>query len=311
MHGDIMKFLQRSSYLAARQFIDNNARPFDVKLAEMHFDEGSPCAVLRELQKFQNDDGGFGGGIELDFTLPHSSPMATSVGLRHLASVDKEEQAQLMVRRAVSYLERTFVPERNGWYAVPPTVNDHPHAPWWHYDEEEGQTVIDRSWGNPTAELIGYLYRYWDMVTTLHVEHLLHDAIDYFTEKEEYRSEHEVYCFIRLYHLIPESVATNLEGPITRAATQLVNTDREAWELHYVPTPLKFVHDPDGPHFGIADDLVDENLDFLVDTLERYGKVEPTWSWGQYEEHWKRAKTLWTGVLTLEALLALDRFDRL
>ncbi|MFO8059217.1 MAG: hypothetical protein R6U70_00965 [Bacillota bacterium] len=77
------------------------------------------------------------------------------------------------------YLESSYDRRRNGWYAVCRAVNSHPHAPWWHFDDEKGMIVIDQNWGNPTAELTGYLYRYRSHVRELDLGAILKCAVDH------------------------------------------------------------------------------------------------------------------------------------
>jgi hypothetical protein len=52
---------------AAKQFILQNARPIDLAVYKYFFDNGSNQRVIDELSKFQNEDGGFGNGLEPDF----------------------------------------------------------------------------------------------------------------------------------------------------------------------------------------------------------------------------------------------------
>ena len=104
---------------------------------------------------------GFGKGIEPDFKLIQSSPMTTPIGLRHLSKIDQSDRAQNMISKAIEYLESTFDIDTKVDKRFPrSTVNKYPHAPWWEFKNDINMTVIDYSLGNPTAELIGYLYKY-------------------------------------------------------------------------------------------------------------------------------------------------------
>ncbi len=155
-----MKRLPRTDFLFAEKFINTEARQLEKALYRHYFAEDEENGLVEAIGAYQNDDGGFGRGIEPDFRLAVSSPMATSVGLRYLMLADENETVRYMISRAVRYLEQTFDHGRKGWFSVSKEVNDVPHAPWWTFRDEEGMTVIDYSWGNPTAELIGYLYKY-------------------------------------------------------------------------------------------------------------------------------------------------------
>ncbi len=39
--------------------------------------------------------------------------------------------------------------------------------------------------------------------------------------------------------------------------------------------------------------------------------IDPDWNWDAYDMEWQKAKIEWTGVLTLNAFIILDRFNRI
>jgi hypothetical protein len=305
-----MQKLRKSSFNEASQFIKNYARPLENRIYKDYFHK--PCSeeILSELKKYQNDDGGFGNGLESDFKLLFSSPMATSFAFQHLVKLDNVEKSISMIRSGIEYFENTFVPERNGWFAVPKEVNEFPHAPWWHYNEEEGMTIIDKYWGNPSAEIIGYLYKYKNLVSKLNIDQLLNYTIDYLNDKNDFEGEHEIYCYIRLYKLLPNRLSSKIEDKLARAVQRLVCRNREEWDK-YVPKPLNFVSDPESYKFGISPKLIEDHLDYLVDIIGDNGIVNPNWEWGDYETEWKKAREEWMGVLTLRGLITLDKFGRI
>ena len=146
-----MKMVNKDSLNSAHDFIKSNCDDLYTSLFEYHFFERSPDHVLRNLEKYQNEDGGFGHGLEPDFMLPASSPMATTIALQIMDEI--EEKYDNIISSALGFYENTFDQNRNGWWAVPIQVNNYPHAPWWHYDTREKQTAIDKHWGNPSGDL--------------------------------------------------------------------------------------------------------------------------------------------------------------
>ena len=60
-------------------------------------------------------------------------------------------------------------------------------------------TIIDEHWGNPTAELIGYLHKYREHVTGINPDRILNYAINNLDAREAFVSFHEISCYIRLY----------------------------------------------------------------------------------------------------------------
>lgn len=305
-----MQKLSKELFNEIKIYMNKEARPLEKAIFNYYFNDSNGDDILDMLEEFQNQDGGFGRGIEPDFKLIDSSPMGTSIGLRYLNILSNNDRAQKMISRAIKYLELTFDSERNGWYSVPITVNDYPHAPHWEHRDDIGMTVIDYSWGNPTAELIGYLYKYREYLTKLDIFSLVNYAIDNLNERTEFNSEHEIFCYIRMYNTIDEELSTLIEDTLKFAVSQLININESKW-TDYVPMPLKFIEFDSENFFGIDGKFIDNNLNYLIAELEENNKILPTWEWDDYLDEWEIAKTEWMGILTLEALLSLMKFNRL
>ena len=305
-----MKKLSKTLLNQLNSYMNTEARPLERSIFNYYFNDSNSDDILDSLEAFQNSDGGFGQGIEPDFKLIHSSPMATSIGLRHLNVIDNNDRAQKMIARAVEYLETAFDSNRKGWYGVPRNVNEYPHALWWEFRDDICMTVIDYSWGNPTAELIGYLYTYKEYLNNLDIYSLIKYAITNLNERTEFKSEHEIYSYIRLYNVLDKEFSSQIEDVLKLAVTQLVNTDESEW-IDYVPTPLKFIEMDSKNFFGIERKFIDQNLDYLIDRLEKNGKILTTWQWDKYLEEWEISKIEWMGILTLGALLSLSKFNRI
>ena len=304
-----MNLLTKDYFNKACESIIKYGRPLEKALLQRYFFGGSIDDILDELKKFQNKDGGFGNGIESDFRLPYSSPMATSVGIRILSEIDEHNESKEMIKAAIEYLEKSFNRERNGWFTVPEEVNSFPHAPWWHYDYEKGMTVIDRNWGNPSAEILAYIYKYREYVKGLDVDKLVQYALEYIENKQEFESENEIYCYLELYDILPEELKKRLEKRLTFAIAQVIEYDENKWQ-EYVPTPVDFVKELDSSRFGISGAKIDSNLDFIIEQLETHGKINPPWGMSFYNEDLKEAYDEWIGVLTLKALVTLGSIQK-
>lgn len=305
-----MKKLSKTLFEQLNSYMDTDARPLEKSIFNYYFNDSSGDDILDSLEAFQNTDGGFGKGIEPDFKLIKSSPMATSIGLRYLSKLDNSDRAQNMIAKAVEYLETTFDSNRNGWYSVPSIVNNYPHAPWWEFRNDINMTVIDYSWGNPTAELIGYVYKYKKYLNNLDIYSLRNYAITNLNKRTEFNSEHEIISYIHMYNVLDEEFSSQIVDTLKLAVSKLVNINQSEW-INYVPTPLKFINLDSKSFFGIECKLIDQNLDYLIDRLEEDGKILPTWQWDKYLEEWEIAKIEWMGILTLEALLSLLKFNRI
>jgi hypothetical protein len=305
-----MKKLSKTLLNQINSYMNTEARPLERSIFNYYFNDSSGEDILDSLGAFQNSDGGFGKGIEPDFKLRQSSPMATSIGLRYLCKLDNTDKAQNMIAKAVEYLESTFDINRNGWYSVPSNVNSYPHAPWWEFKNDINMTVIDYSWGNPTAELIGYLYKYKKYLNNLDIYSLKNCAISNLNKRTEFNSEHEIVSYIHMYDALDQEFSSQIVDTLKLAVSQLVNINQSEW-INYVPTPLKFIYIDSKNFFGIECKFIDQNLDYLIDKLEADGKILPSWQWDNYLDEWEIAKREWMGILTLEALLSLRKFNRI
>jgi len=303
-----MQMLSLNEIQKAKTYIFKNCREMEKARYNYLFDNSTKDGILFELLKYQNEDGGFGNGLEPDFLLPLSSPLATSIAFQVFEEIGYPENHS--IEKAVQYLEKTFVEERKGWFAVPKEVNNYPHAVWWNWDIKTKQTVIDQSWGNPTAELLGYLYRYRKFLKKLKIDPLVDKAITYFNGKNEYKSEHEVYCFMRLYKNLDDDKASKLKQKLCEATNKLVTYDLEKWGS-YTPQPIHF---SDSPNFFLSEtvkDGINSNLDFLIRSQNEQGVWSPNWIWHQYESEWPSSKKNWEGILTIRNLKILKNFNRI
>lgn len=293
------------------QFILKNARPLECELYKYNFLGGEARKVIDELKYFQNYDGGFGHGLEPDTLLPKSSPFQTTVGLAHLRDFENNPLAQKMIENAISYLEKTFDKKRVGWFTLPKEANNYPHTPWWEYNEEEGMTPIDHHYGNPTAEIISYLIRYKQYVKNLNIEDLVNNILGYIEKIDIFTSEHELYCFISLYHELKGIQKERLESAIKKGVEQLIDYGSEKWATTYTPQPLHFIKYRNMNYLGIDNKEIEKNLDYLVKSLEENKKLYPSWGDSFYSGEFKKSYESWISIKTLEAILTIKEFGRI
>ena len=284
------------------------ARPLEIARYHYQFENGPVNVVLKELSAFQNHDGGFGHGLESDFHLPDSTPMATSVGLRILDTLPSSTLRDEMIAKALQYLRGAFYLDRVGWFSVTPEVNEFPHASWWTYDNFTKMTPIDKSWGNPSAELFGYAYSYQKFMLNWPTDTYIEHALQYFDRKSDFKSEHELFCFLHLYHHLPSDLRVRLEKNLQKGINALVVLDEKKWPS-YVPQPLDFLIYPEDNFWGMSEENIRKNLQFYISLFEKNTLIYPNWEWSSYPAHWSLAKKEWTGVLTLKYLKRLQKFS--
>lgn len=111
----------------SRQFLAVNGRDIDRARFAYHFDGGPLEELVAVLERYQNPDGGFGHGLEVDIAAPHSNPFATSLALQVCLQAAVGRDTSLL-QRTVGYLEDTQT--EDGDWRFTPEIFEHDLAPW-------------------------------------------------------------------------------------------------------------------------------------------------------------------------------------
>ncbi len=304
--------LSPSASANARTFLEHSARPLERALFHHHFDHASVATVLAELAAVRNPDGGF--SLEPDVQSPVSSVLGTTVAFQILARLGVGAEEPL-VRDGVRFLEATFDAATGVWPIVPPAVVAAPHAPWW--DGADDSVTFALRWSgfrhNPRAEVIGHLLHWRAAVAPAFIDRVL-AAFGWPDPVPGSQLEmHDLLCWVRLAQSPGLDPATRTR--VVQRLAPLVDTgvsrDPAAWEK-YGLTPLSVVKSPDSPLATVLGEAaIAANLDWLITRQGDDGAWRPTWNWGgRFPEAWQRSERVWSGMLTLDALLVLRAFGR-
>ncbi|MCG7343167.1 hypothetical protein MHZ92_03415 [Sporosarcina sp. ACRSL] len=294
-----MEKLSADQFQHATEFLKSTARPLEKALFEFEFENRSREPVLEELKAYQNEDGGFGKGLEPDFRCEASSTLATTIGLQHLIRIGADE-SEPMVQQAIQYALHTFDEEKMGWEIVPKEVETAPRAIWWNYGG-------DWPWGNPSAEMTGLLHHYKGLVPEDFLEKLTAHAVAYVNE-EATNDFHELQCLLKLTRELPAEEADKISDRVREIAQHSVTTNPEKWH-DYCLLPLQVVSSPTSFLYEDFKEIIPANIQHLRSTQSEDGSWKPTWAWGRFEDVWETAKQEWSGVLTLDNLRVLRAFD--
>jgi hypothetical protein len=289
----------------ARDFVDSSARPLERALAAFHLDGGPAHAVYAELRAFQNEDGGFGHGLEADVRLADSSVIATTVALQILHDLDTPSHHAL-ISGAMRYLLETYHPETSTWEPVPRNVSDMPHAPWWTYTPDHEKHGL-----NPTAEIIGGFHDYPRLVKIDLIEALDEIVVSRIEAAHGALEMHELLCCIRLAERkrVLQITRVRIIEAVKPSVEQATERNPSKW-AGYVMTPLDVAPTPGSLFASMLKPEIDIQLDYLVEQLGK-GPITPNWQWGDHSEAWEQAKTEWTGVLTLQAMKRVKAWGRM
>ena len=288
----------------AYKFVSVRGRELDAARISFLFENGPLASVVDALAKYRNDDGGYGNGIEPDFLLPYSSPIATSVAFQIFREVGLPKSHEL-VTRAIAYLWNEYDETIPGWISVPQTVNEYPHAPWWHWS---GDFLSGNFWGNPIAELAGHIVTYTRWRENERATGLVQFARDYLLNHDDEMEPHELYCFLRLADALPGDESKPLIEKLKTLIKNAICLDPEEW-TSYKPQPVDFVWSKNSPFYPEYQKDIDRNIEFILSTVSTEGVWYPTWSWGDsYPRDWETARISWAGVLAVKHLHLIKEF---
>ncbi|MGM9619799.1 MAG: hypothetical protein ACI3W8_08215 [Oscillospiraceae bacterium] len=286
----------------ARNFIYRNARPLDLARWRYLFEGGSREDVLQCLAAYQNEDGGFGHGLEPDCWNPHSSPIQTWAATEILREAGLQDAEHPLIRGILRYLASGDAFDGHAWANTVPSNDEYPHAPWWDYAPAQ-----ERSY-NPTASLAGFILRYAEPGSALYATaaRLANEAYAFFKANCPLDSMHTAACFVSLYEYLVECGGSGeidirefeelLQGQLRHLLTQ----DASSWATEYVCKPSLFIHSKNSAFYAENKAVCDLECAFIARTQEADGSWNVTWDWGAYPEQWHVSKNWWKSDLIIK-----------
>jgi hypothetical protein len=301
--------LSKAALERAAEFIIQQGRGLERARYRLEFEEGSIHDVDDELRRFRNMDGGFGHGLEPDFRCPESSAAATVVGLEVLSETGAPPESDL-VQGAISYLIQTYDPQARAWQKVPASVNQHPHAEWWHYPDGGAASDNPAYWGMTNAACVAFLHDYSMLVPADFLETVTDEAVARLAASPTAMDKHAFGSFQRLAVRLDADRRAAAMGKLSHAAAAIVDNDPRHWN-DYVASPLWIAPTRLSPLMSEMVLAVDANLDFEIRRQQADGSWRPRWRWQAYPEHWAQAEIEWAGIVTLETLVQLRDYGRI
>lgn len=288
--------------MTIKEYLENHARTLDLSLYKYYFENGDSNAVLKKLEAYQNGDGGFGNALEPDLRMPESSVLATTVAFQYLSQIGVEAK-NIIAQRALQYLMESYDNTRIGWINISPSADNYPRAPWWEYDSSKASD----EWGNPSAEVLGYLLKYPANKDSELVRVLSKQAVQRLQQIDT-PEPHEIKCFIRLYESSGQGLQDKLYGLLSKHIKKVTEENPKNW-LGYVSTPLTFITSPSSPFANLFNEsLLKENAKFIKAQIINNDHWEPNWEWNQFDDDWLKAKQEWSGKITVDNLKMLRDF---
>ena len=287
----------------AKEFIKESARPLELALYQYFYEGGAKQRVLEELAKYQNEDGGFGHGLEADNWNPNSNPIATNDALIILHRISALDECDDILQGMIRYLSSgdSFDGEERRWLFAIDSNKDYPHAVWW---EKEGTGI---SGFNPTMSLATFLYCYGEKST--YYEEIIKEGEAYLKATEDIAGD-ALKCFLLSYELLAEHKIENvLDRPklkelLCSRIESAICKDTEKYGVEYVPMPSDFFA-------RMYPEFITEEIQALI-TAEKAvlaglqkedGGFDISWKWCNEYAEFEQARNWWRPRITLDKLL--------
>ena len=298
--------LSRAAFDRARHFVAAKGRLLDAVLMQHALGCGSGADALVALAPYQNDDGGFGHGLEPDLRTPASTAIATSTAVQLLRRV-KAPADHPMVRDTIEYLVATVDRTEGVWPIIGPEVDEAPHAPWWNYGPD-----LAAAWNgfrfNPTADLLGALIDYAILVPPDLLRDLEARMLANVLAADRLAGAYDLMAAWRL------AETAGLPAPLRDALTRLLAASLAAIapddpHVNY----LELAPPASGPLGGLVAQHFAQATETAIAGQRPDGNWAPFWTWEDVSPAgWFAAEADWKSGLTrrtIEVLAAHDRIE--
>ena len=312
-----MKKLSSHAFNDVRAWIYRNARQLELAKWQYEFEYRSREDILFALSFYQNEDGGFGNALEPDSWNPNSSPYTTLTAIEEIKDIGFIDINHPVMRGVFKFLESGVHSNENGWLFNIPSNDNWPRAPWWTYSPEaEAVESIGVS-----AGIACFLLTYANKDSELYkkalaiTEKLIHklNELDKFGDMGV-----GGYCVL-LETINELGLTHNFDTKLLKEKTrklikEAIEHDVSKWPL-YGKRPSSFITTPDSLFYEDNKVIVEQELDYLIETKPEHGVWGITWSWYEHNEKYQKefaiSENWWKVDGAIEKLKFLRNFNRI
>jgi len=161
----LMAQIEDINWLNIKNLIFNQGRLLERKLYSYFFENGSKEGVIKALSAYQNDDGGFGNGIEPDILCPDSSAIGAETALYILDLLDLKEAK--LSKKLIDWIINAQ--NNEGFIDHPPkNLVNYPFQPWWKNPDDKRILILAailRKWDINKPKFFIRVNRYFSNLT--------------------------------------------------------------------------------------------------------------------------------------------------
>lgn len=301
-----MKVLTKQQWKKMDEWMQKHARPYDRAKWNFLFNGGSKEAIVEEMLKYQNPDGGFGNGFEADVLLPLSAAIPTAEAIFQAYDYGLDCSAEWF-QSVLAYFENSVQDIPKYWEDCPKEAMEYPHAPWWNY---EPCTVFNP---NPCAVVASAMIRYG---TTKQRELGFKIVSDCFAllKSNGFCGDHDSLNILVLIEqlMTMESplVTEEIIAAMKRRIAENTCFDSSKWNEYYFQ-PLEFVSSPESMWYDDVKSGIEDNINFWLDNINEQGVWNPNFSWGIDSDVARQVTENWKGYITVKRAKILKQFGRI
>ena len=308
--------LSQKTFNQIKTWVYRHARDIELSLWKYHFENGSKEAVITALSYYQNEDGGFGNGLEPDSWNHNSTPYTTFHAVNILSEIQFTDVSHPVYKGIFKYLYSEKDLMEYGWRFSVPSNDDFPHAPWWNYNEEANLT---ESIGL-TVGLSIFVLKYADRSSLLYQKAtaLVKNAINHLMTGSSF-GEMGIGGYVKLLEAMKELNVgeydyASLQLRVSELVKGSIEHDIAKWQ-YYGVRPSRYIRTPHSVHYNDNKAIVDSELSYLVETLPPNNVWGITWRWFDNNEKYMRefaiSETWWKAYTAIETLCMLRNFGRI
>lgn len=310
-----MNKLTKEQFNNATHFLKTQAQDIDKAMFEHFFEDKPLNEVVDILTTYQNKDGGF-GRLDYDFECPDSCLKHTESACRYIFALNVVPAQHPMIQRLIPYIITNYNITTGEWNnLVVQSVNDYPHAPWWHYSEQEPfvpknrADLISHYDSNTNSALAGMLVKYSPLVPKDLLDEIMGIVIDKINSGYDF-GQYGMMSDIYFVNALKDEHLKNDLLETLMGDGKLISLLDENWGTENAYKLCHWIDSPSHPYYPMYQDAVKNNFDFLIESQEVDGSWSPNWSWGE-PEVWSSVLNRLKGVLTFNFLWALKKFGRI
>ncbi len=294
-------------------WLHKNARELELAIWKYHFGGGNKEDVVKALAYYQNEDGGFGNGVDPDNWNVNSLPYATLFVIHVLEEIEFYDMEHPIYTGIKRYLD-TGLSFPDGWNFTVVSNGEFPHASYYNYEENYNRT-----------ESIGIILG----LSTFIIEHyqaspIYPDVLSLAGKMLDKLSSENLgdmgpSGFVMLVKAMRQANIDgydydNLEMKLKDIVNNSIQRKPEQW-LSYGYRPSDYIKTKESIFYEDNKAVIELELDFLCDTLPENDVWPIPWSWFENNEKYPRESVIsgnwYKSIKAIEKARFLEQFMRL